>query len=477
MSGVRVGGLHVHAGFGAALRAVSRVARPRCPDDVAALLELARREGLPVAARGSARSYGDAANLDRGLLLDTTAMDRVHDWNPVEGVITCEPGVTIEGLWRRTLQDGYWPAVVPGTMAPTLGGCLAMNIHGKNNFAVGSFGEHVLDFELITASGERLGCSRTSHPEVFHAAIGGMGLFGVVTRLRVKLKPVESGWLRIHPLVGRSLDEMFELFELHLPGSDYLVGWIDGSVGGRALGRGVIHRANYLPAAEDPIGRTSLNVERQVLPARIFGIPRRVVWRLMRPWMNDLGMRVVNALKYFSTRLSSSRPYLQSHVAFAFLLDYIPNWKLAYGPSGLIQHQLFVPRANARDAFREVLRLTQKRGFPSYLGVLKRHRPDPFLLTHSLDGYSLALDFRVQEATRDALWKLTAELTAIVLAAGGKFYFAKDAVLRPADVAAAYGRDRLAEFFALKRRLDPEARFATELSRRVFGDPPRLDPP
>ena len=50
-------------------------------------------------------------------------------------MIEAEPGLTIEGLWRRTIQDGYWPAVVPGTMLPTLGGCLAMNIHGKNNFA------------------------------------------------------------------------------------------------------------------------------------------------------------------------------------------------------------------------------------------------------------------------------------------------------------------------------------------------------
>jgi FAD/FMN-containing dehydrogenase len=473
-SGREIGGLHVHTGFGAVLRAVSRVVRPQSVEDVVAILEHARQEGLTVAARGSGRSYGDAANLDRGLVLDMTAMSRVHEWNPIEGTMTCEPGLTIEGLWRRSLEDGYWPAVVPGTMAPTLGGCLAMNIHGKNNFAVGSFGEHVLDFELVTAAGERLQCSRTANPDLFHAAIGGMGLLGVVTKLRLQLKPVQSGYLRVRPLVGRSLAEMFDLFERHLPESDYLVGWLDCAVGGRGLGRGVIHRGNYVAADEDPTGRRSLNIERQVLPSHILGVPKTIIWRLMRPWMNDLGVRVVNAVKYFSSRFGSSKEYLQSHVGFAFLLDYVPNWKLAYGPGGLIQHQVFVPAASARDAFRDILRLTQARGFPSYLGVMKRHRPDPFLLTHALDGYSLALDFCVEGATREALWKMTEEVTAIVLAAGGRFYFAKDAVLRANDVAAAYGRDRLAQFFALKRRLDPESRFATELSRRVLAEPSLL---
>jgi FAD/FMN-containing dehydrogenase len=38
-------------------------------------------------------------------------------------------------------------------MRPTLGGCLAMNIHGKNNFRVGSIGDHVLDFDLLTTDG------------------------------------------------------------------------------------------------------------------------------------------------------------------------------------------------------------------------------------------------------------------------------------------------------------------------------------
>jgi FAD/FMN-containing dehydrogenase len=176
----------------------------------------------------------------------------------------------------------------------------------------------------------------------------------------------------------------------------------------------------------------------------------------------------VNAARYRVGRLRGRAPYLQSHVAFAFLLDYVPHWRLAYGPAGLIQYQVFVPHQTAPAALAAILARTQAAGRPSYLGVLKRHRPDAFVLSHAVDGWSLALDFAVGR-DREGLWRLTEQLTEIVIGAGGRFYFAKDAVLRPSDVARAYGKDRLERFLAIKARLDPGNVLTSDLWRRVTG--------
>src|SRR5947209_17309608 len=165
-------------------------------------------------------------------------------------------------------------------------------------------------------------------------------------------------------------------------------------------------------------------------------------------FMNDPGVRLTNFAKYHLGFLSRpGKTYLQSHVAFAFLLDYIPNWRLAYGPQGFVQYQLFVPKEEARRVMPEILKLCRERGIVSSLGVLKRHRPDPFLLTHALDGYSLALDFRVAGTGAkgwNALQALAREMTARVLDAGGSFYLAKDALLNREEIARAYG-ERLIE--------------------------------
>jgi FAD/FMN-containing dehydrogenase len=320
-------------GFGLAVRADSRYLAPTSAVELADALSRAAREGMEVALRGSGRSYGDASLNAGKLVVDTSGLNRILAWDKQSGVAEVEPGVTIGDLWRRTLPDGWWPAVVPGTMAPTIAGCAAMNVHGKNNFKVGPIGDHVLDFDLLAPDGRSYRCSREENADLFHAAIGGFGALGAFTRIRLKLKHVESGLLRVGAIRSRSLQETFELFEQRLPGADYLVGWIDGVVGGRSLGRGVLHQANYLKADEDPEGPArTLQIARQDLPATIFGFPRGLVWRCLQPFGSNPGMRLLNLAQYLATYMKApGHTYLQAHAAFAFLLDYVPNWRLAYG--------------------------------------------------------------------------------------------------------------------------------------------------
>jgi FAD/FMN-containing dehydrogenase len=464
--------LRVLEGFGGSQRAASLYLKPRSMEEIEAAFKAAREDGLTVAFRGAGRSYGDAALHEGGLVLDMTGLDRMLAWDPQTGIAECQPGMTIEGLWRRTIADGYWPAVVPGTMRPTLGGCLAMNVHGKNNFKVGPIGDHVLDFDLLTAQGKVLRCSREENADIFHAAIGGLGLLGAFTRVRLKLKKVETGWLRVKALAAANLGDAFTQFEANLGSADYLVGWIDGTAGGRSLGRGQLHVAQYVRADDDPDPETSFHVERQTLPSRIFGVPKSILWRLFRLFANNPGVRLLNAAKMFASYLTHGKTYLQSHVAFAFLLDYVPDWRLAYGKGGFLQYQVFLPTETAEDTLRELLEISQKRRMPTYLGVMKRHRPDAFLLSHALDGWSLAMDFKVPPGREAALTSMTSEMTDLVLAAGGRFYFAKDGVLRAEDAARYLGAEAVQTFRDLKARLDPDALLSSNLGRRIFDTAP-----
>src|SRR5262249_49435301 len=152
-----------------------RVLRPRSVEEVRACFDLARRERTTLGLRGSGCSYGDASVNERGHALDLSAMNRVLAWDGERGVATLEPGVTVEQLWKRILADGWWPAVVPGTALPTIAGVAAMNIHGKNNFRVGTVGDWIDEFDIVLPTGEVRTCSRELEADLFHAAIGGFG--------------------------------------------------------------------------------------------------------------------------------------------------------------------------------------------------------------------------------------------------------------------------------------------------------------
>lgn len=447
------------------------VYRPSTLKALREVFQTAKQHGLQIALRGGGRSYGDAALLAENICLDLTRFNRILDWDAQSGIVAVEPGVTLRQLWQYCIADGWWPPVVSGTMYVTIGGAAAMNYHGKNNFQAGPIGDHILEFDLMLPSGEVLTCNQSAHPEIFYAAIGGLGMLGCFTRIVLQMKKVYSGMLKVHAISVRDLEHLFEVFETHLHDSDYLVGWVDCFAGGKALGRGLVHQANYLQAGEDPIPAQTLRAENQELPDSLFGvIPKSIVWRFMRPFSNNLGMRLINAAKFHHARLlHHGKTHTQSHAGFAFLLDYVPNWKFVYKPDGLIQFQSFVPQETAESCFRSQLERCKQRGIVSYLGVFKRHKRDAFLLSHAVDGYSLALDFPITRWNKERLWSLTKELSELVVQAGGRFYFAKDSVVTP-EVARAYlGDVAIQKFAEIKHRCDPDNLLQTELTKRVFG--------
>jgi FAD/FMN-containing dehydrogenase len=148
---------------------------------------------------------------------------------------------------------------------------------------------------------------------------------------------------------------------------------------------------------------------------------------------------------------------------------------MAFGNGGLVQYQCFVQKDSALETFNELLRKCQERGVVNYLSVLKRHKPDGFLISHGVDGYSLAMDFRVTPKRKQKIVALAQELNGIVLHGGGRFYFAKDSLLQPKNVEAYLGSDVMNRFLDLKAANDPESILQTNLWRRLFGSSPITD--
>jgi FAD/FMN-containing dehydrogenase len=417
-------------GFGRYDFAVSWVYRPRSAAELAAAIADARRRGLSICFRGAGRSYGDAALNQGGAVIETTALDRILAFDADTGIVHAEAGCTIGDLWRFAVPRGFWPPVVPGTMHVTLGGAAAMNIHGKNNWQAGPFGEHVTELGLLRPDGTQERCGPERHPELFRAVVSGAGRLGCITDLKVKLNRVHSGYLEVRAEACGDLPSMLALVDRAKSDWHYVVGWIDCFARGRALGRGLVHVANYL-APDHPRAGQGLTVAAQSLPARFFGVvPAAILWRLVRPFANNAGMRAVNALKYLAGRLRSGHTYHQSHAAYAFLLDYVPDWRNIYLPGGFIQYHLFVPKEHARAVLSRAVELQHQLGVVAFLGVLKRHRPDAFAMTHAVDGFSLALDLPVTRANASALRRLCAEYDALLERSGGRVYLAKDSVSR-----------------------------------------------
>lgn len=372
-----------------------------------------RDEPLPVSAglsllpHGMGRSYGDSCLNDGGRLLLTRGLDRFIAFDSANGRLRCEAGVTLAEIIAFALPRGWFLAVTPGTKFVTVGGAIANDVHGKNHHRAGSFGNHVRAFELLRSDGSRRLCSASENADWFAATIGGLGLTGLITWAEIQLRAVSSPELEVETLRFGHVREFFELSRASETSHEYTVAWIDCLAKGARLGRGLFLRANH--AVDGELRSERLQPPRLSLP---FTPPFSQI--------NRLSLGAFNALYY---RLGWPGQRQQHYGSYFYPLDGIGHWNRLYGPRGFFQYQCVV-----RDeaAIIELLEAIAASGRGSFLVVLKAFGDvrSPGLLSFPRPGYTLALDFPNRGADTARLFE---KLDAIVGAAGGAIYPAKDA--------------------------------------------------
>ncbi|MCB1671638.1 MAG: FAD-binding oxidoreductase [Gammaproteobacteria bacterium] len=394
-------------------------------------------------ARGAGRSYGDSSLAET--TIGTRFLDNFISFDRQAGVLCCDAGLTLEQVLDLTVPAGWLLPVLPGTRFVSVGGAIASDVHGKNHHLDGCFSNFVQSMSLMLASGETVQCSRDNNPELFRATCGGMGLTGIILAATLKLEPVVSAFIEQRTDFAANLDEIFALFEEHQL-SKYSVAWLDCLARGAKLGRSVLFTGHNSTRG----GLVNWSRRRISAPPRSPGF-----------LVNRVSMGLFNRL-YLAAQKSGRRENIQYYRDYFFPLDWIHNWNRLYGGRGFIQYQFVVPDTTARDAIGVALKEISALGKGSFLTVLKKMGAENAnFLSFPMAGYTLALDFRIE----DSLFPLLDRLDRIVLEAGGRLYLAKDARMSRDLFTRTY--PGLADFQQVRREVDPDNLFGSLQSRRL----------
>jgi decaprenylphospho-beta-D-ribofuranose 2-oxidase len=438
-------------GWGRTAPTTARLVHPRTYEEAAAAVRACgARGGI---ARGLGRAYGDAAQNAGGAVLDMTGLDSIHAIDAAGGTVLCDAGVSLHRLMEVLLPLGWFVPVTPGTRYVTVGGAIGADIHGKNHHVSGSFGRHVLSFELLTADGA-IRTVRRDTP-LFDATTGGMGLTGVILTATVRLRPVATSLMSVDTERAADLDDLMARLTATDHRYGYSVAWIDLLARGRSTGRSVLTRGEHAPLDALPprARRRPLAFRPARFPSAPAFVPEGLLGRGTVGLFNELWYRK-------APRARAGE--LQRISAFFHPLDGVPHWNRVYGRGGFVQYQFAVGHGR-EEALRRIVRRIAERRCPSFLAVLKRFgQGDPGWLSFPMPGWTLALDI---PASLPGLGAFLDELDEEVAGAGGRVYLAKDARLRPELLAGMY--PRLTEFRRLRAELDPRGVFTSDLSRRL----------
>lgn len=400
--------------------------------------------------RGNGRCYGDASLADR--TVSTLKYDKILSFDTQNGVLECQSGITLDQVLEVIVPKGWFLPVTPGTKFITVGGAIASDVHGKNHHVDGCFSHHVHEMDILLASGETVRCTPSLHTDLFEATCGGMGLTGVITRVKFGLKKIETSYIKQKQIKAANLDEVLQLFKDYKDYT-YSVAWIDCLQKGKDFGRSILILGEHATVNELPESKKSdpLKLPRK----KQFTFPFNLPWWVL----NTFTVKAFNFL-YYAKNTRKEINNVVSYEPFFYPLDAILHWNRGYGSKGFVQYQFVVPM-HAKQGLIEIMQKISDAGMGSFLAVLKVFGKQDSLISFPTEGYTLALDFPV----RKGLMEFLDELDEIVLKYGGRLYMSKDARMKPSVLEAGY--PRLQQFKNIIRKYNPKNKLRSIQSDRL----------
>lgn len=421
---------------------VERVATPTTVEDVATLI---RNHAGPISIGGGRFSQGGQIAHEGALFIDMRQLKSIHAINEAALTIRVEAGATWRDIQEAVDPLDLSPAIMQSFCNFTVGGSLSVNCHGDYN-RHGPIIESVRSIELIVADGARIHASRDENPDLFSAAIGGYGGVGVIVEATLDLAPNQ----RLERLAHR------------MSVAEYPA-WHRANVLSRPdviLHHAVIYPDAYANVAAEvstltdkpltiverlaPLGRPSA-AERSLLDIVTFAPGGRAVHEYLYDPLTT-PPAVVHRNYEAARDANSLEPASRSRSTYAL-------------------QEYFVPEARFHDFAAALARIVSAHR-ANILNVAVRHThadAESMLSWARSDVYSFVLYYHqgTSAGAKGRVQTWTSELIDAAVAADGCHYLPYQIHATSPQFLAGY--PRAPEFFAQKRRVDPDYKFRNRL--------------
>lgn len=439
---------------------VERVVSVRSPDEISDIVRAAGW-GDSISIAGSRHAIGGQQFANHSTLIDIRNMNRILSLDRERGLVEAESGIEwpelIDGI--LALQpDGtrQWGIAQKQTGADklTLGGSLAANVHGRG-LRMKPFISDVESFRMITAEGEEVECSRNHNRELFTLAIGGYGLFGVITSVTLRLTPRR----KLRRVVEiKQIDELMPAFEKRIE-EGYLYGDCQFSIDEKSddfLTEGVFSCYQPVDAA------TSMPAEHKELD--------EAAWRQLLLLAHTDKAKVYRLYADYYLSTSGQLYWSDTHQLTTYLENYhreLDRQMNARVRATEIITEIYVPRARLPEFMRAAREDFRRNRVNVIYGTIRLiERDDESFLAWAREPYACVI-FNLHtehsaEGTRHSAAAFQ-RLIDMAIERDGNYYLTYHRYARRDQVERCY--PQFARFLDMKRRFDPDERFQSDWYR------------
>jgi len=437
--------------------------------DLQRALRRAGSAGQAICIAGGRHAMGAQQFAEGSLMLDMTRLTRVLSLDRAKGIVDVEAGIMWPALVDYLLkaQEGrprQWGIAQKQTGADrlTIGGALSANVHGRG-LKMKPFIADVESFVLIDARGNARTCSRTENAELFRLAIGGYGMFGVVSTVKLRLVPRE----KIQRIVEvRTIDDLPKAFDQRIS-DGFTFGDFQFSVD---------------ETSEDFLRRGVFSCYRPVDPNTPMSDAQRELgdedWHALLLLAHNNKSTAFDRYSKYYLSTSGQLYWSDTHQMSTYLDDYHLRLDKQLGVKDRATEmitEIYVPRPQLPSFMAEVAETFRKNGVPIVYGTVRLiEQDDESMLAWAKQPYAcIIFNLHVVHTAdgKERAGQAFRDLIDMGMRRGGRYYLTYHRHARRDQVEACY--PQLPGFLRLKRKYDPDERFQSEWYRhykQMFAD-------
>jgi FAD/FMN-containing dehydrogenase len=427
---------------------VADIAEPKSVDELGRLV--GGHPG-PISIGGGRFSQGGQTACAGCLFIDMRRMNRIVALDESERTVTVEAGITWREIQEAIDPKNLSPKIMQSFSNFTIGGSISVNCHG-DYVGLGPLVESLRSIKLVLADGTIVTASRNENRDLFDTAVGGYGGIGVIAEATLELEE----------------NSRLERTTHRMRVAEYSV-WHDKNILGS--NDAVLHHGVIYPPAY-----SSLAAEVSKLTDKPVTIADRLAPQKRPGWFELLMLEFVTHSplgQFFHEHvydpMTSAKPAVVWR-NFEAAQDVYSLEPASRAKSTYALQEYFVP-VDRFDAFVSEMRRILNKHKANVLNVAVRHTRADYETVLSWargDVYSFVLYYeqRTDEKAKAKVGVWTRELVDAAIAEGGSYYLPYQVHATRDQFLKAYPRAE--EYFAVKRRVDPNYKFRNRLWEAYF---------
>ncbi|HLJ33367.1 MAG TPA: FAD-binding oxidoreductase [Ktedonobacteraceae bacterium] len=411
-------------------------------DDLRNALLFARQQKLPVSIAGAKHSMGGQEFATDALVLDMRGFNQMSV-DVTNKILTVQSGA----IWHN-IQEYLNPyklsiEAMQSVDVPTVGGTISVNAHGQDH-RIGGIATTILSLRLMLADGTIQTVSRQENVELFQAAVGGYGLFGIILDVQLTLMD-NLAYTERRPLI--QTQDFPSTYTGIANNPDCHMFYARLSTAPSSFLKEMI--VYSYAVVDQPVSTEPLKPENLVQLTRfVFNLGRKsYIGREIKWWAEKY-------IQPLTETFPQSRNQIM-HRSYAYLKNNLRN------NSDVLQ-EYFLPEEQILPFIQGLGDILQKHGVVTRNAEIRSVHKENILLDYARGdwfGVVLYLNFAVNEQEMRKVKEVHSDLMDLAHSLGGSFYLPYQLSATKEQIEKSY--PEFDTFLALKKKYDPDLLFTS----------------